>query len=58
MIDLRPRFALFTSIAHINLKEVDPGPDGRAACGGADEGLRSRAIAPTRGPDLFGCGLI
>jgi hypothetical protein len=26
-IDLRPRFAYFTSVAGINLKEVDSGPD-------------------------------
>jgi hypothetical protein len=26
-VDLRPRTALFTSVAHMNLKEVDAGPD-------------------------------
>jgi len=26
-IDLRPRFAYFTSVGQINLKEVDSGPD-------------------------------
>jgi len=26
-VDLRPRFALFSSVAQIKLLEVDPGPD-------------------------------